>query len=270
MRDGEHEEEELLLDTPIEEGDENETQQAPAPDEDEPLELEIEGEDEAEDTPLIRTLRQRERDLARENAELRKATAPKPVEIGPKPTLAALDYDEDRYEAALDEWKERKRQAEHADTSAAEQKRVATQRFERAHIAYKAKAQTLKIAGFDDAEKAFTDAMGAEFTGMVVQYAKEPAKLIAAVGKNPALLARVSSESDLVARYTQLIQMEPRIMPKRAAPPPPEAETIQRGTASLARVDPNKELDKLEKEAERTGDRTKIIEWKRKQKAKAA
>ena len=106
-------------DEPDDEGDEADGGEAPADDDRPPMKAMRAGKPSlalrddqaaADDNAVIRRIRDRNRDLAKENAELRRAQAaqPPPIELGPKPTLADADYDEDRFEAELDAWKDRK------------------------------------------------------------------------------------------------------------------------------------------------------------------
>jgi hypothetical protein len=49
--------------------------------------------------------------------------APKPIDVGEKPTMAGCDFDEERYEAELDAFKERKAAADRQTQTQAEQNR---------------------------------------------------------------------------------------------------------------------------------------------------
>ena len=66
----------------------------------------------------VRELRKTNRELQRQNRELQgklqatSHTENKPVALGAKPTLEAHDYDAERFEEALANWFERKRQAD--------------------------------------------------------------------------------------------------------------------------------------------------------------
>ena len=65
----------------------------------------------------VRELRKTNRELQRQNRELQSKlqtvpTEPNPVVIGTKPKLEDHDYDSDKYEEALSNWFERKRQAD--------------------------------------------------------------------------------------------------------------------------------------------------------------
>lgn len=248
MIDGESDDTDLNLDTG--EADDQVGQQDEGGEE---IGLEIEGEDDPEDTPLVRRLRQETADAKREAAALRK-TAPAPKrELGPKPTLEAMDYDEERFEAALTKWHEDKRAIETEANQADEQAAIRNQAFERAKVNYQAKAQTMKIANFETAEKNVLEALGAEFLGAIIQYADDPAKLVGAIGNNQSVLSKVAAEPDPLARFKMLFKVEQKIVVKGKKPPAPEADTILRSTVSVAVKDADKRETELWKKYEKSG-----------------
>src|SRR5690349_21585185 len=109
---------ELTEDQEIEESQEQDEANEPEGDEEE---FEVQFGDEAapaseSDTPLIKHLRQQLRETQSRLREVEKA-APQTqrIEVGEKPTLSGCEYDEERFEAELDGWKERKAAAEAAE-----------------------------------------------------------------------------------------------------------------------------------------------------------
>lgn len=262
--DTEHDETELLLDTPVdadfdENGDEIELQQDQPEDE---LAIEIEGDDVAEEeTPLQKKLRSEIRERDKRIKELERNNAPKPVEIGKKPDLwDDCEGDPDRYEAELLAYHDRKRQAEQAERSQSEQQTTQQQAFEKQRFAYREKAQKMGVRDIDGAEQGIIDALGAPYLGAIIQYADNPAKVVAALAAHPRLLAQIADEPDDLRRLKLMFQMESKVTIKRKGAPAPEAATILRGTATVSGGD--KQLEKLEKDAERTGDRSALIKYK--------
>lgn len=249
MIDGEDDDTDLHIEAPEGSEDQGEQQETGA----EEIGLEIEGEDDAEDTPLVRRLRQEVADAKREAAAHRKAVFAPKRELGPKPTLEAMDYDEERFETALTKWHEDKRAIEAEASQADEQAAVRNQAFERARVNYQAKAQTMKIANFETAEKNVLDALGAEFLGAIIQYADDPAKLVGAIGNNPSVLSKVAAEQDPLSRFKMLFKVEQKIVVKGKKPPAPEANTILRSTTSVAAKDDDKRETELWKKYEKSG-----------------
>ncbi|MDH7638950.1 hypothetical protein [Sphingomonas oryzagri] len=268
MIDGENDDTDLHLDAP--EGDDQDIQQ-PEGDADE-IGLEIEGEDDPEDTPLVRRLRQEVADAKREAAAHRKATPAQKRELGPKPTLESMDYDEERFEAALTKWHEDKRAIDTEAAQAEEQTAVRNQAFERARVNYQAKAQTMKIANFETAERNVLDALGPEFLGAIIQYADDPAKLVGAIGNNPSVLSKVAAEQDPLSRFKMLFKVEQKIVVKGKKPPAPEADTILRSTAPVAAKADDKRETELWKKYEKSGSQADLDAFRahRAEKRKAA
>ncbi len=192
-------------------------------------------------------------------------TENKPVELGRKPRLEDHDYDSDRYEAALEQWYERKRQTE----AQAEQARQAEQAQRDAWAARldaygKAKAE-LKVRDFEDAEALAQEVFDVTQQGIVVQGADNPALVIYALGKNPAKAKEIASIKDPVkfAFAVAKLEKELKVTQRKAAPPP--EKTIS-GTARVSgAVDST--LERLRAEALKTGDMTKVMAYKRSKRA---
>jgi hypothetical protein len=70
----------------------------------------FEGEEpEAEpENSTVRQMRQALREKDKRIKELEQSSAPKPIEVGEKPTLAGCDYDEDKFAEELEAFKDRK------------------------------------------------------------------------------------------------------------------------------------------------------------------
>jgi hypothetical protein len=219
----------------------------------------------------VRELRKANREKEKRIRELEsklQATAQtenKPVELGRKPRLEDHDYDSDRYEAALEQWYERKRQAEaHAEQiRQAEQAQINA--WQAKLDAYgKAKAE-LKVRDFDDAEALAQEVFDVTQQGIVVQGADNPALVIYALGKNPKKAQEIASIKDPVkfAFAVAKLEKELKVTQRKAAPPP--EKTIS-GTARVSgAVDST--LERLRAEALKTGDMTKVIQYKRSKRA---
>lgn len=239
---------ELLLDTVADD------QVIEQPPEDE-ISIEIEGEEAdagAAETDAMRHMRAVIRDQGVELAKLKKPAAP--VEIGKKPDLwDDCEGDPERYEAGLIDWHERKRQAEAQIQTEQQQATARNRQFEQSQISYKAKAQAMGIKNFDAAEKVVIDELGSDYVGAIIQYADDAPKLIAALGTHPALLAKISDEPDPMRRLKILFKMEDKVKVTRKAPPPPEADTIVRGSAPLSPQASDKVAEKLLNDAMKPG-----------------
>jgi hypothetical protein len=221
----------------------------------------------------VRELRKTNRDKDRRIRELEQrlttaAPANQAVVVGKKPTLEDYDYDADKFEAELTAWHERKRDA---DAKEVEKKRAeeAAQAAWQAKLDAYGKAKTeLKVKDFQDAEELIKDTFSVTQQGVVLNGADNPALLIYALGKNPKKAKELASLSDPVKFAFAVAKLETqlKVQPKKAAPVP---ERQVRGSAPVAGT-ADQQLARLEAEADKTGDRSKVIAYRRQLRRKAA
>ena len=219
----------------------------------------------------VRELRKTNRELQRQNRELQgklqstAQTETKPVVLGKKPSLEEHDYDADKFEAALADWFERKRQADEA--AAKQEAEVMNQQkaWQAKLDSYgKAKAE-LRVKDFEDAEAVAQELFNITQQGVVLQGADNPALVIYALGKNPKKAKELSDIKDPVkfAFAVAKLEKELKVTNRKAAPPP---ERIVSGTGRVSgAVDST--LERLREEAARTGNMTKVIQYKAQKRA---
>jgi len=213
----------------------------------------------------VKELRKTNRELQRQNRELqgRLQAAPpeiKPVVIGNKPKLEDHDYDADKYEEALTDWFDRKRQAD--DVNAKQEAEVMNQQkaWQAKLDGYgKAKAE-LRVKDFEDAEEVAQQVFSITQQGVLLQGADNPALVVYALGKNPAKAKELAEIKDPVKFAFAVAKLEKdlKVTNRRQAPAP---ERIISGTGrSSGAVDST--LERLRADAERTGNMTKVIAYK--------
>ena len=213
----------------------------------------------------VRELRKTNRELQRQNRELQsklqvQPTEIKPVVIGAKPKLEDHDYDADKYEEALTGWFERKRQAD--EVNARQQAEVMNQQkaWEAKLNGYgKAKAE-LRVRDYEDAEAVAQEVFSITQQGVILQGAENPALVVYALGKNPKKAKELAEVSDPVkfAFAVAKLEKELKVTNRRAAPAP---ERIVSGTGrSSGAVDST--LERLREDAARTGNMTKVIQYR--------
>ena len=218
----------------------------------------------------VRELRKSHRELQRQNRDLQAKlqttqTETKPVTLGKKPTLEDHDYDADRFEVALSDWFDLKRKA--ADVTARQEAEVMTQQkaWQSKLDSYgKAKAE-LRVKDFEDAEAVAQEIFSITQQGVVLQGAENPALVIYALGKNLKKAKELSEITDPVKFAFAVAKLEKdlKVTNRKAAPPP---EKIVSGTGrSSGAVDST--LERLRAEAEKTGNMTKVIQYKAQKRA---
>ena len=256
------EEEEIVVSEPVDEVETEDTEEvvvsigeeAPPP------------EEQTHAPEWVRELRKTNGELQRQNRELQgklqstAQTETKPVVLGVKPKLEDHDYDADKFEAALADWFERKRQADEA--SARQEAEVMNQQkaWKAKLDGYgKAKAE-LRVKDFEDAEAVALEVFNITQQGVMLQGADNPALVVYALGKNPKKAKELSDIKDPVkfAFAVAKLEKELKVTNRRAAPAP---ERIVSGTGrSSGAVDST--LERLREEAARTGNMTKVIQYR--------
>ena len=238
-------------------------------------------EPEPEETPVIRQMRQalkeakrreREKDAILQQLQARPA-APEPQDPGPIPKIGEFVYkgetyfhDEEMHAAAVTEWTTKKAAAELAKAQRQRQQQEQQEAWNKRVQAYEQAKTALKVPRFDDAEEAVKDTLSIAQQSLILK-AKEPEKLIYALGNNPKrlkALAAITDPVDFVYAVGELRQ-EMRVIPKKK-PPVPERVPTRGGAGGYTTADNT--LEKLRAEAEKTGDYSRVLAYKRDAKAK--
>lgn len=244
---------------------------------DEPLPASNDDEIEGKPAPdWVRKLRKEHRELARENRELKQAqqagqqqAAPAAQTLGPKPTPEDFDYDAEKYGEALVEWNGKKAAID-AQQAAARAEQEAVDAAWKARLkSFETAKAALKVPDFDDAEHVVDKTLSVNQRGLIIQGADKPELLVYALGKNPAKAKELAGITDLVKFAFAVAKLETqlKVAPRANVPPAPERQV--RGSAGGATSIDSTET-RLEAEADKTGDRTKLIAYRKQKKAKAA
>lgn len=220
------------------------------------------------ETGLVKHLRAQLKEQRREIETLRKsAPQPQQIEVGEKPTLAAFDFDEEAFETALDQWKEREAKAEAQQRETEQAAKQAQDAWVEEVQGYHNQKAALKFKDVQEAEDTVLATLGDIQQRVIVKAASNPAMVIYALGKHPAKLAELSKITDPIKLAVAVSKLEGKMSVKKRGGPP-EPERIARGSAPVS-AGTDKHLERLEKEADRTGDRTKLIAYRQKLKAQA-
>jgi hypothetical protein len=218
----------------------------------------------------VRELRKTNRELQRQNRDLQgklqntTQTETKPVALGNKPSLEEHDYDADKFEVALEDWFNRKQQANESNAKQ-EVEVMNQQKAWQAKLDNYAKAKAeLRVKDFEDAEAVAQELFDITQQGVVLQGADNPALVIYALGKNHKKAKEMSDIKDPVkfAFAIAKLEKELKVTNRRAAPPP---EKIVSGTGRLLGADST--LERLREDAARTGNMTKVIQYKQQKRA---
>ena len=248
---------------------------------DDPFEIDLTpaspADDEIEDnaaTPLVKDLREQLKTAAKERRELKelkakieaekKASVEKQLpELGAKPKLEDFDYDDDEYEKAILDWHERKK-AHDAEAAEVEKKAQSLQEaYDNRLNKYYAEKETLAVDDMEDADAAVKSALSKARQSYLITAGKGSAKFILALGRDPKRLARLAAIKDDVEFIAEAAILSAQLKDKTMKPQTkPEKRVKSSGGGALSGNDA-KELERLEKEADRTGDRSAIQRFNR-------
>jgi len=233
-------------------------------------------EEEADDESApawVKEVRQTNRELNRklreQELELKQLKAPKPQQqpdlpvIGAKPTLESSDYDEEAFEAALTKWHDDKRKVEDHKAKIQREQQERETENQKVLQSYQESAAKLKVPDFKDAEQLVSITLSDVQKALILEGAANPATLVYALGNAPEKLKELAAITNPLKFTIAFAKLEEKVkVTKRTDKPAPESGIPRSGgTSRVNGVD--KELERLEAEAERTGDRTKIQAYKR-------
>ena len=218
------------------------------------------------------------KNLRRENREdkkrikelesrLQQSSPDKTLELGPEPTLDGCDYDEVRFKQEFKAYQNRERQIEEQKTAKQREQQAQQDAWNAKLQSYSQARKNLKAPDYEEMEGIAQDILNQTQQGLVVQYAKDPALMMYVMGKNPTKARELANLSDPIEFTVQFKELEKQIKmnAQRNAPPPPESVVTGNARAS-GTVDSH--LERLRSEAEKSGDYSKLMEYKRQQRRK--
>lgn len=221
----------------------------------------------------VKELRKQHRETQRENRELKaklQQAAPqqqKAPEVGKKPTLEDCDYDGDKFEQELTAWHDRKRQAEQIAKQQEEEQKTKQEAWHGRLANYATAKTALKVADFEEAEEVAVSVFSEVQQALIIDAADNPALVVYALGKNPAKakeLAAITNHTKFLREISRLEDTQLKVKTRKG---PPAPERTVSGTGKIS-GGTDSTLEKLRAEAEKTGDMSKVVAYKRAQKAK--
>lgn len=252
-----------------------------APDDDLELVVTLDGaapapEEEVESAPTwVKDLRKRQRELERENRDLRaKVSVASGAENAPlilpkKPKLDddGIDYDSEKYEAELEKWYEKKREVDDHEQKKAIEKEREQKSWQEKLDGYAAAKSKVKVPDFEDAEEVALSGLSSTQQGIIVAGCESPALVIYAIGKNPEKLKELAEIKDPI-KFTFAISKLENTMKVTKKTPAAQPERMPAASSGKAVGTTDRNLERLRDEAEKTGDYSKVIQYKKQLKAK--
>jgi len=213
----------------------------------------------------VKELRKNHKELQRKNRELEeklKSSVPAEVkvEVGSKPKLEDHDYDADKYEEELSKWYDRKRIADDQAAKIREKQEEEEKAWQGKLNSYQDAKSNLKVTDYEEAEITAQEVLSKTQQGIILQGADNPALVVYALGKNPAKAKELAAINDPVKYAFAVAKLETQLKVTKRQAPAPEG-TVAKGSASISgSVDST--LDRLRAEAAKTGNYTKVMQYK--------
>lgn len=229
-----------------------------------------EQEEEDDGTPLVTKLRKLNREQAKELRKLKKQqeekerAEQKDTSLPEKPKLEDFDYDETKFESAVLDWHEKKREHDKQEQAQQEEAQAAEEAWKQSQEKYRDRKQELGYHDFDDVEEVVSSTLSPAQQNLIVGGSSDSATLIYAIGKSPKKLQELASIKDPVKFIWTVAQLEGQVkVEKKTRKPSAQPEKRIKGGSMPNGAIQNK-LKQLEAKAERSGDRSEIIAFKRK------
>lgn len=222
----------------------------------------------------VTLLRRENRELKRANRDLSK---PKEAPEKPKdsfdplkkPTLADPTgnpddaYDQDALDRAIDAWTDKKLAHEKEQQKKKAEEAEAQNEWNAKLTGYKKQKDELKASDMEDAEDKVEEVFTVAQQGYMLESVKKPALVVLALGRSPAMLKKLAEIKNPIKFAVELRDFEREVESKMKSaknnPPPPESTPRGSGGSKVQ----NNTLDKLRAQAQKTGDYTKVTEYKR-------
>jgi hypothetical protein len=208
-----------------------------------------------------KALREREEEIARLKGQ---QASPQTQPVGTKPTLDSCGFDEDKFETELTAWYERKRNAEEEVRKKEEAKSNAEKAWKTKQDAVSKAGAALKVRDYEGAVEALTGVLSEMQQALIVDgFAPErAAKLAYVLGKNPKRAKELAAIENPVQFAVAVADLSRELKETTMRKAPEPEKTIRSGSAAVVLGSDDKRLKQLEAEAERTGDRSKVIAYK--------
>ncbi len=248
--------------------DENGEVEADQVEETDDLVIEVDGYGAEPEDNLVKRLRNELRETKRQLHSQQNARPSQKTEVGNKPDFwDDCEGDPDKYDAAILAWNDRKTKRAAEDAAENEMQEAGRKRLAQAEEQYRGHARKLGVSNYDALEeKVQAELPEAVKLAIPLYFGEKGPRAVVALAQYPQLLDEVAAIKDPLAQILRMYDIAHGAKMKKKNVPAPERESIQQGSAATGGSS-DKELARLEKEADRTGDRTKLIEYRRKMRA---
>lgn len=223
-------------------------------------------------TEVFRTLRTKYKESSKELKALKKEVEllkSKPIVeqskdevlvLPEKPKLENYDYDEVKFDEAIEQWYDKKIQIESKKREKEQQIKEEEQKWQNKIATYVEESKKLNVSDYSEKEEVVKEKLSQVQQGILLDVVKNPAQFVYALGRS-SKLNDLSSIENPILFAAELARLETQIKVNnktQKTPPPPEkvVRGISGGTLDT-------KLEQLRKEAEKTGDFSKVFAYKK-------
>lgn len=262
--DDPHDDDDATDDDDDEEGEGGEDQDAGDDDEYQIVVGDIEAR--AEDEPEgVRNLREALKETKRRLKEAESRLAPATDDVGEKPNIDDYWDNPEQYDIDRDAWADRKRKADEARRQQEEAAERFQKRWQEQERQFEEGWGALPMKGKDTARAKVEDQFDTMQRAMLVKAARgNAAALFYVLGSDQARIDKLKALADDPAEFiaeAAVLAKETQVQKRKPTTAPETRHTGQSGGGG-GRGD--SKLERLEREAEKTGDRTELLAYRRK------
>lgn len=219
----------------------------------------------------VKNLRKQNRELQKMNRELQAQMNGNSGDsdnntLPPKPVIADFDYDTDAYEKKIDEWYKIKSDVDKKKELENRKKEEQEKSWQNKISSYNDSKERIKVLDYDEAESAVQDELSNSKQGMIIQGADNPALVVYALGKNPKKLKELAQIDDPIKFSFAVSKLETQLKISSRKPAIKPEKVVKSSGSKSGLVDST--LEKLRAEAEKTGDYSKVLQYKKQIKSK--
>lgn len=201
-----------------------------------------------------------------ELAAIRMAPAVADEPAPERPTIEGCGYNTEIYDQKLRDYFQAEAKAEAVKQERIAEAKAADEDYQARLGKYVSGKTAMKVDDFDAAESVVRSKLTISQQNVLIRLSDDPAKTVLALGRSKKALDDLAAVKDVDRFAKALTLLEAKITVTPKSPPPPESK-IRGGTATGGLGSFASQLAAAEKEADRTGDRSKIVAIKRQMKA---
>lgn len=208
----------------------------------------------------VKKVREENRELKRQQREWQQQQGQAQQQgLREKPTLDSHDYDSDSFEQDYEQWIAEKTQH---DT----QMQAERAKYQKYDDTYKQSVDEVraKVPEYDEIEQSIVDVLPPQRQAMIKMMVDNPARMVVALGKSPSKLQALSELDDMqFAKQIVLLEQSMANVKRNPSKPKPTSHKLD-GVAGGG----DSQLAKLEAAADKTGDRSAIVAYRKKMRNK--